>query len=42
MPAKPMPAAKPTAAVHSVPQVQVLEYRYMPTPQTRQLPGSGR
>jgi hypothetical protein len=37
-----MPAAKPTAAVHSAPQMQVLEYRYMPAPQTRQLPGSGR
>ena len=35
MPAKPMPAAKPTAAGQPVPQVQVLEYRYMPTPQVR-------
>jgi hypothetical protein len=32
MPAKPMPSAKPAAAVQQPPQVQVLEYRFMPMP----------
>jgi hypothetical protein len=33
MPAKPMPSAKPAAAVRPPQQVQVLEYRFMPMPQ---------
>jgi hypothetical protein len=32
-PAKQMPAAKPTAAARPLPQMQVIEYRYMPIPQ---------
>ena len=40
-PAKPMPATKPTAAAPQPQQVQALEFRYMPMPQTRQLPGPG-
>lgn len=31
-PAKPMPAPKPMAGVQPVPQMQVLEYRFMPMP----------